>query len=126
MNHFLLPEQRGGSLSLEHYGAHAMELLINGMLKAGASRENLTAKAFGGASIQKDLGSVGEQNAKFVLSYLNLEGIDCIANSLGGHQGRLIRFYPASGRAQQMFIGDPPVVAPPKEYNQSDITFFED
>ena len=46
MNHFLLPGeaeavQRQGS---HRYGVHLMELLINSMLKAGASRNRLAGK----------------------------------------------------------------------------------
>ena len=57
MNHFLLAVQRsaGGSPMLTseqgRYGVHAMELLINGLLKCGAQRQNLKAKAFGGGNV---------------------------------------------------------------------------
>ena len=61
MNHFLLANQRySKSLSViqseaGRYGIHAMELLINAMLKAGADRANLQAKAFGGGNVLQNL-----------------------------------------------------------------------
>ena len=49
MNHFLLPEGAGaGTDAGRRYGAYAMELLINDLLKAGGRRERLEAKLFGG------------------------------------------------------------------------------
>ena len=51
MNHFMLPDGGGnpGSpiSSSARYGAFAMEILINQLLKLGARRENLEAKVFG-------------------------------------------------------------------------------
>jgi hypothetical protein len=49
MNHFLLPDGAGaGTDAGRRYGAYAMELLINELIKAGARRERLEAKLFGG------------------------------------------------------------------------------
>ena len=57
LNHFLLAAPRY-SRSMPYtetdagrYGIHAMELLINDMLKLGATRAGLRAKIFGGASM---------------------------------------------------------------------------
>src|ERR1700693_3574707 len=52
MNHFMLPDGGGENDSpvsaSMRYGSYAMEVLINDVLKAGARRENLEAKVFGG------------------------------------------------------------------------------
>src|SRR5688572_27285611 len=52
MNHFLLPSDGadGPGLLTEsaRYGVYAMELLINHLLKMGASRARMEAKVFGG------------------------------------------------------------------------------
>ena len=59
MNHFLLAQQHSAHnaalLGSEggRYGIHAMELLINQMLKQGAQRIHLKAKAFGGGDVLK-------------------------------------------------------------------------
>ena len=56
MNHFMLPDNGGGASDSGRYGSFAMELLINEMLKMGASRMTLEAKVFGGGAVIKALG----------------------------------------------------------------------
>ena len=55
MNHFLLGEpgadHRVAANDMARYGVHAMELLINAMMKAGAERGRLRANLYGGANI---------------------------------------------------------------------------
>jgi chemotaxis protein CheD len=106
MNHFLLPgdsssdqSQMGG-----RYGVHLMELLINGLLKLGASRDRLEAKIFGGANTVKGLGTIGTNNVKFAKEFLATERIACTGGSVGGDQGRRIQFLPTTGRARQMLV----------------------
>src|SRR3954468_7147431 len=48
MNHFMLPDGVGDS---GRYGSYAMELLINEMMKRGASRMTMEAKVFGGGQV---------------------------------------------------------------------------
>ncbi|MGM0470825.1 MAG: chemotaxis protein CheD [Bacillota bacterium] len=77
------------------YGIHAMELLINDMLKEGAARSNLEAKVFGGGNV---LGcsdrNVGYANVDFAVSYLQQESIPILARDTGGESGRKIYFFP--------------------------------
>jgi chemotaxis protein CheD len=103
MNHFLLPGNEGSGDELK-YGVNAMELLINGLLQGGALRSRLQAKLFGGAQVVQNLSDVGSQNARFAQRFLSSEGIPCQTQSLGGLQGRRIRFWPTTGRAAQMLI----------------------
>lgn len=69
MNHFMLPDGSGDGASPAsasmRYGAYAMEVLINQLLKAGARRENLEAKVFGGGNVLRGFTAmnVGECNA---------------------------------------------------------------
>jgi chemotaxis protein CheD len=105
MNHFLLPAAPGqGDAKTLRYGAHAMEVLINELLKMGARRIALQAKLFGGANVTDALGPIGKANATFALSYLGDEGIPCIAKSLGGTQARRIMFRPANGHVRQLIV----------------------
>ena len=105
MNHFLLPAAPGqGDAKMLRYGAHAMEVLINELLKMGARRLALQAKLFGGANVTDALGPIGKANATFALSYLGDEGIPCIAKSLGGTQARRIMFRPANGHVRQLIV----------------------
>jgi chemotaxis protein CheD len=106
MNHFLLPDRGTGGAGSDNvrYGAYAMELLINGMLKQGADRSNLQAKIFGGANMMGNLRDIGGSNAAFARQFLKDEGIPCIAESLGGNQARRIRYWPVTGQARQLLV----------------------
>ena len=68
MNHFLLPENPKGSVSAASFGAHAMELLINELIKSGAERSNLRAKVFGGARMISSASDVGRRNTNLFRS----------------------------------------------------------
>lgn len=104
MNHFLLPESNGNGTEKTLFGAYAMELLINELLKRGARKSHLKSKLFGGGRIVSGLSDIGAQNAEFARRFLDREGIPCISESLGGDRGRRVRFWPVTGRAQQIFV----------------------
>jgi chemotaxis protein CheD len=104
MNHFLLPDGEDLSFGKMRYGLHAMELLINELLKIGAKRHRLEAKLFGGAGMQGGLGKIGQSNGEFALKFLETESIMLIGRSLGGSQARRVRYWPTIGKAQQLFI----------------------
>jgi chemotaxis protein CheD len=103
MNHFMLPE--GGeadspvSASMR-YGTYAMEVLINDLLKAGARRENLEAKVFGGGHVLRGFIAinVGERNAQFVRDYLRAENIRVVAEDLNDIYPRKVYFFPRTGK----------------------------
>lgn len=105
MNHFLLPgnsQEAGTGTDMVRYGVHAMELLVNGLLREGARRERLEAKLFGGARMLEGLTDIGTQNAEFARYFLQRERISFTGGSLRGDRGRRVQFWPASGRARQM------------------------
>lgn len=104
MNHFMLPD--GGkdadspvSASMR-YGTYAMEVLINDLLKAGARRENLEAKVFGGGNVLRGFVAmnVGQRNAQFVREYLRAENIRTMAEDLNDIHPRKVYFFPRSGK----------------------------
>jgi len=105
MNHFMLPYGSGGdadspvSASMR-YGTYAMEVLINDLLKAGARRENLEAKVFGGGNVLAGFASmnVGERNALFVREYLRVENIRLLAEDLNDVYPRKVYFFPRTGK----------------------------
>jgi chemotaxis protein CheD len=104
MNHFMLPQNNGdaeGLLSASmRYGTYAMEILINELLKAGAKRENLEAKVFGGGNVLRGFTAinVGERNAQFVRDYLKAEGIRIVAEDLQDIFPRKVYFFPRTGK----------------------------
>ena len=109
LNHILLPlsvqaradQARGAAV-------HAMELLVNPLLRAGASRRRLNAKIFGGASFGNNLGTIGADNVDFARSFLTNEGISVVAESVGGNSARQLRFFPSTGRVRQRIVGNVP------------------
>ena len=103
MNHFMLPEVAGqdAASSGGRYGSFAMELLINEMIKLGATRASMEAKVFGGGQVIAGMNSmnVGERNTSFVLDYLKAERIQVVSKDVLGIYPRKVCFLPASGKA---------------------------
>jgi chemotaxis protein CheD len=104
MNHFMLPDSGADADSpvsaSARYGTYAMEVLINDLLKAGAKRENLEAKVFGGGAVLRGFiaMNVGERNAQFVRDFLKVEGIRIIAEDLNDIYPRKVYYFPRSGK----------------------------
>lgn len=104
MNHFMLPDDSDPAsrdpAAAMRYGAYAMEMLLNELIKAGARRERLEAKVFGGGAVLANMTmlNIGERNADFVLRYLQLEQVRIAAQDLRGDLPRRINYFPASGR----------------------------
>jgi chemotaxis protein CheD len=108
MNHFLLPDSDGAACGAgQRFGAHAMELLINDILRRGGKRHRLEAKLFGGGRMFQGLTDVGEANASFAERFLRDEGVPVLGGSLRGAQARRVQFWPVTGRAMQRFVDDP-------------------
>lgn len=101
MNHFMLPEGTGNGMDSGRYGSFAMELLINEMLKKGASRLTLEAKVFGGGAVISGMSTlnVGERNTQFVMDYLKTERIPVVSKDVMEIYPRKVCFFPASGKA---------------------------
>ncbi|MDB6002592.1 MAG: chemotaxis protein CheD, partial [Rhizobacter sp.] len=93
MNHFMLPEGSGDS---GRYGSFAMELLINEMMKCGASRLTMEAKVFGGGQVISGMSSmnVGERNTSFVVDYLKTERIPIVSKDVLDIYPRKVCFLP--------------------------------
>ncbi len=103
MNHFMLPhsgQDRNNPLGASaRYGAYAMEILINQLLKMGAKRSNFEAKVFGGASVLRGftVNNVGERNAEFVTQFLKTEKIPVVAQDMLDVNPRKVYYFPATG-----------------------------
>ncbi|MBB3214560.1 chemotaxis protein CheD [Herbaspirillum sp. Sphag1AN] len=124
MNHFMLPD--GGNdadspiSSSMRYGTYAMEILINEVLKAGARRENLEAKVFGGGAVLRGFNAinVGERNAKFVRDYLRTENIRITAEDLNDIWPRKVNYFPRSGKVmvKKLKSTDPALEVKERDY----------
>jgi chemotaxis protein CheD len=104
MNHFMLPGKAGYEAGDEmadmRYGSYAMDVLMAELVKAGARRERLVAKVFGGGAVLSGMTqlNIGHRNAQFVLDYLDGNGVPLAAQDLGGSLPRRICYFPRSGR----------------------------
>lgn len=103
MNHFMLPD--AAQAGPDHpdamrYGVHAMDVLVRDLVRAGARRERLQAKVFGGAAVLPNMPflNVGDRNAAFVLRYLEENKINLYAQDLGGSHARRVGFMADSGK----------------------------
>jgi chemotaxis protein CheD len=105
MNHFMLAEEGEGqvrdSSESMRYGNYAMDMLLREMLRAGARRERLRAKVFGGGAVLPNMTTlnIGDRNADFVLRYLAAQRIPVAAHDLRGPHARRVCFLPDSGKA---------------------------
>lgn len=129
MNHYLLPEGGSTGAGDVKYGANAMELLINGLLRKGATRQNIKAKIFGGARMTASFQDIGQRNGEFAIKFLGEEGFPIEARDLGGTSARRVMFHPFSGSARTSVSegSDPAVAAPapkPAPKPQSAVTLF--
>lgn len=98
LNHFMLVDGAGENC---RYGAFAMELLINELIKRGASRRSLEAKVFGGGQVISGMETmnIGKRNTRFVLDYLRTERIPVVSRDVLGVYPRKVCFLAASGKA---------------------------
>ncbi|WP_213298649.1 chemoreceptor glutamine deamidase CheD [Paraburkholderia sacchari] len=107
MNHFMLPDDGAdanntlpAASDAMRYGAYAMEVLINELIKAGGRRERFEAKVFGGAAVLAGMTTmnIGDRNAAFVRRYLATESIRIVAEDLQGSHPRKVAFLPRTGQ----------------------------
>eukprot|EP00581_Thalassiosira_minuscula_P038991 CAMPEP_0184472470 /NCGR_PEP_ID=MMETSP0740-20130409/112283_1 /TAXON_ID=385413 /ORGANISM="Thalassiosira miniscula, Strain CCMP1093" /LENGTH=138 /DNA_ID=CAMNT_0026849131 /DNA_START=40 /DNA_END=453 /DNA_ORIENTATION=- len=84
MNHFLLPGTEDGSAGSMSHGVHAMELLVNGLIQAGARRDKLKVKLLGGAKMFNSRIDIGSKNAEFAMWFVRNEGFELVDCCLGG------------------------------------------
>jgi chemotaxis protein CheD len=102
MNHFMLPRPKeAGNDSWgesTRYGSHAMESLINAIIKRGGSKSRLEIKLFGAGRIYDSNIDVGVRNAEWVLDYLRAEGLTACKTDLGDVFPRKIYYFTESGR----------------------------
>jgi chemotaxis protein CheD len=112
MNHFMLPE---GDADSGRYGSFAMELLINEMMKQGATRATMEAKVFGGGQVIDGMTTmnIGERNTAFVIDYLKTERIPIMSKDVMGPHPRKVCFLPASGKAmiKRLAVANPEALA---------------
>lgn len=129
MNHFLLAEPNSSQVNADtHYGIYLMELLINEMLKQGASKSRMKAHIYGGANIHRNMQPIGQRNSELAERFLNTERITITHRDVGGTNARRVDFLAASGKARCRHVDGAaapaakPTVVPAKSVG--DVEFF--
>lgn len=103
MNHYVFPPRGGESATrfsnTTFSGDICMEGLLEAMLRAGAKREYLRAKAFGGGRMfeHEDVLTVGKRNSSFAKYWLENAGIPLDLCDFHGNYTRKLIFHPGSG-----------------------------
>ena len=102
--HIMLPDstQIRNNSNKAKFADTAVYILIDDMVKLGASKERFISKIAGGAQMFKfssasDLMKVGERNVEASKMVLKRLKIPIIAEDTGNSYGRTIEFYPENG-----------------------------
>ena len=97
LNHFMLPV--GEASAGARFGAFAMELLINELIRRGARRGHMEARIFGGGAVMRSLSRtlIGDKNVAFAREFLSREGIPLRGSDVLDVVPRRICMFPRSG-----------------------------
>ena len=114
INHYLLASGTAtDSASLQRYGVHAMELLINNMMAQGAMRKRMKARIYGGATMRSSFRDIGGENIAFARQFLRAEGIPLVGEDVGDNCARRVQFRAALGLARCRSVQNTAAMAPP-------------
>lgn len=119
MNHFLVPGDINSTTESGRFGANAMEMLINKLIKKGALKSRLEVKVFGGANLLDNSQQIGIKNITFVKDFLRREGMKIVGEDVGGNTPRRLHFYPDTGKAMLRKLqrqDDMKIIQEEKEY----------
>ncbi len=107
MNHYMLPLWNANGLASPKYGNIAIEKLVKRMLEFGSSINTLQAKVFGGGEVVKTENTyfkIGERNIDVAKNMLAEYSISIVSISVGGQQGRKLRFDTKTGVVLMKYI----------------------
>jgi len=102
LNHYLLPGiPPPGEKDLTRWSASAIDTLFEKVLAAGAKKDCMEAKVFGGARISArdvpDAMRIGDRNVDEAIVALRKRGVEIVNRSTGGNVGRKIIFESHTG-----------------------------
>ena len=108
--HILLPNCTKDGVK-EKYADSAIPMLIAQLLKMGCTRDFMSAKIAGGASMFKfqsnfSLGQIGERNIEVTRQVLREKGIPLVAEDVGGNVGRVLDLFLEDGRMKIKAAGE--------------------
>jgi chemotaxis protein CheD len=100
--HIMLPfwAEGPGDDNPRKYADRALTMMVEALLRAGASASALVAKMAGGATMFPEIQrtSVGERNVLAVAQTLGAFGIPLLGQDVGGDHGRTVELYSDVGR----------------------------
>jgi two-component system chemotaxis response regulator CheB len=94
LNHYLLPEVMSTDVPSGRYGTAAINMLLDEMLRLGASMDRLQAKIYGGGNViaVTMLGDgIGRRNIEIAEKMLRERGIRIVEKNVGGESGRTLK-----------------------------------
>ena len=104
--HYLLPSWDGRGTSSARYGNVAIAALLQKLVDAGARREQLRAKVFGGGYLfdilregHRNHDHLGRRNVEIAQDLLTKERIPIVSSDVGGDRGKRITFQTHNGEA---------------------------
>ena len=103
MNHFMLPvlgRDPNSEVDALLAGDYCMEALYTALIKKGARKAGLQAKAFGGGAILQlgaGFNTIGRRNSEFAKEWLEGQNIPLVASDLMGPWSRKLIFLPTNG-----------------------------
>ncbi len=100
INHYMLPLWNGTGLASPKYGNIAIEKVIERMQSFGSKIPNIQAKVFGGGEVVEtkiNTFKIGQRNIEIAEQMLREKNISIVSRSVGGNNGRKIRFNTQTG-----------------------------
>jgi chemotaxis protein CheD len=102
--HYLLPTWDGRGLPSARYGSVAILALLQKLADAGANRDRLRAKIFGGgclfgftSELAGKKNDLGTRNVDVAVEVLSKEKIPLLSLEVGGDRGQRISFHTGTG-----------------------------
>lgn len=102
--HFLLPVWDGRGVASPRYGNVAINALLQKLSEAGAHKQQLRAKVFGGGCLFDSMRGqnpirehLGKRNVQIALEILAKEHIPVVSVEAGTDKGQRVVFHPSTG-----------------------------
>ncbi|WP_325895018.1 chemotaxis protein CheB [Grimontia sp. NTOU-MAR1] len=124
MCHYRLPSAQNNfsqSSDANDFGSFAIPNLLRRFKQTSSRLENLTARVLGGAQLQGgdflQSQQIGVRNISIAFELLALYGLPVLGVSIGGVEGRQVRFNPFTGDVDFRFVSEhdtPPLNCHPK------------
>lgn len=109
LNHYLLPELGPNDMGNPRYGTSAIKMLIEEMVRLGASESRLQAKVYGGGNViaVSPVGeSIGRRNIEIAEQLLREHGIRIVEKNVGGESGRTLKLNTATFEVLHSFSNE--------------------